>query len=196
MKFHALDVMHEVCKRAIRGIDSVCESVIRRNPAATWRPENAAMESARPSSIEMKQILRVVAATIVVITACESSARESTVAVNRAACDQLVEHVPNADVAFMPGKTVDGRDVAPADLDDGPRPQLPDVISILITTELQDDFDLPFDSPLFEADALIGVVTYDRAQHRFTFNGVELGDPEQRLLAAQCRAAMANPPLQ
>jgi hypothetical protein len=93
-----------------------------------------------------------------------------------------------------PGKTVDGRDVAPADLDDGQRPQLPETIPILITSELQDFYHVPFSSPLFEADALIGVVSYDRATRRFTFNGVELGDPEQRLLAAQCRAAMAQPP--
>ena len=69
---------------------------------------------------------------------------------------------------------------------------LPDVIPILITTGLEDYHGLPFDSPLCEADVVIGLVTYDRAQHRFIFNGVELGDPEQRLPAAQCRAAMAQ----
>jgi hypothetical protein len=145
----------------------------------------------------MKRIVaNFVVAIVIVIASFDSSARESTVTLNRGACDQLVEHVPADDVAFTPGKTVDGRDVAPAELDDGPRPQLPDVIPILITTELQDFYQLPFDSPLFEADALIGLVTYDRVERRFTFNGVELGDPEQRLLAAQCRAAMAHPPAQ
>jgi hypothetical protein len=145
--------------------------------------------------IRMKRIIcSFVIAIIVSVTVHDPSARESAVTLNRAACDHLVEHVPVDDVAFTPGKTVNGRDVAPADLDDGPRPQLPDVIPILITTELEDYYGLPFDSPLFEADAVIGLVAYDRAEHRFTFNGVELGDPEQRLLAAQCRAAMAQSP--
>jgi hypothetical protein len=96
---------------------------------------------------------------IVSIVVRDSSARESTVTLNRAACDQLVEHAPADDVAFTPGKTMDGRDVAPADLDQGPRPQLPDVIPILITTEFGDHYGVPFGSPLFEADAVIGLVT-------------------------------------
>src|SRR5262245_27413108 len=126
------------------------------------------------------------------IAASDSSARESTVTLNRGACDELVEHVPADDVAFTPGKTVDGRDVASADLDDGQGQQLPETIPILITTELRDFYHVPFSSPLFDADGLIGLVSYDRVRRRFTFNGVELGDPEQRLLAAQCRAAMAQ----
>jgi hypothetical protein len=121
-------------------------------------------------------------------------ARDSTITITRSACDDLVEHVPAADVAFTPGRTVDGRDVPPAHLDDGPRPQLPDIIPILITAELQDLYHLPFDSPLFDADAAMGLLVYDRVGRRFTFNGVELGDPEQRLLAAHCRAAGAKMP--
>lgn len=139
-------------------------------------------------------IVSSVVAITVAIAASDSSARESTVTLNHTACDELVEHVPADDVAFTPGKTADGRDVAPADLDEGPRLQLPETIPILITTELRDFYHVPFSSPLFEADALIGLVTYNRVTRRFAFNGVELGDPEQRLLAAQCRAAMAQPP--
>lgn len=91
---------------------------------------------------------RFVIVAIVSIVVRDSSARESAVTLNRAACDQLVEHVPVDDVAFTPGKTLDGRDVAPADLDDEPRPQPPEVIPILITTELENYYGLPFDSPL------------------------------------------------
>jgi hypothetical protein len=158
MKFHALDVMHEVCKRAIRGVDSAGESMIRRNPAATSMRENAAIESARHSSDENEspqlrrcdyrqhRCARLVRARI--NGHVESCGMRST----RRACSR-------DDVAFTPGKTMDGRDVAPADLDQGPRPQLPDVIPILITTEFGDHYGVPFGSPLFEADAVIGLVT-------------------------------------
>jgi hypothetical protein len=101
--------------------------------------------------------------------------------------------VPNEDVTYLPGKTVDGRDVAPADLDDGRRIELPNVIPILISKDLQDEFHLPFDSPLFDANAGIGLLVYDRASGVFSFNGAALHDPEQRLLAAQCRAAGTMP---
>lgn len=124
----------------------------------------------------------------------DAATNEAKVTLSRAACNQLVEHVAGDDVDFKPGETVDGRDVAPADLDDGSRIELPELIPILISADLQDEFHLPFDSPLFDANAGIGLLVYDRSRRLFTFNGVELGDPEQRLLAAQCRAAGANLP--
>ena len=123
-----------------------------------------------------------------------AAAREQTVTLNRAACNQLVEHVADDDVDFKPGKTVDGGDVAPADLDGIRRIELPELIPILISADLQDEFHLPFDSPLFDANAGIGLLVYDRTRRLFTFNGVELGDPEERLLAARCRAAGVNFP--
>jgi hypothetical protein len=123
----------------------------------------------------------------------EAQARENQVTLNRQACFELVEHLPDDNVDFAPGKTADGRDVAPAVLDDGPRIQLPELIPILISADLQDEFHLPWNSPLFDANAGIGLLVYDRDRRVLTFNGVELGDPEQRLLAAQCRAAGAGP---
>jgi hypothetical protein len=116
-----------------------------------------------------------------------AGAQEPTIAIDRAACDALVEHVPADDLRFVPSLTADGRDVAPADL--RPRPILPERIPILITAKLRDTYGLPFESPLLQADAVLGLIVYDRLDRRLTFNGVELGDPEQRLLAAQCRAA-------
>ena len=124
----------------------------------------------------------------------DAATHEKKVTLSRAACNQLVEHVADEDVDFNPGKTVDGRDVAPADLDDGRRIELPELIPILISVDLQDEFHLPFDSPLFDANAGIGLLVYDDTRRLFTFNGVELGDPEERLLAAQCRAAGADLP--
>ena len=122
----------------------------------------------------------------------DAAAHEKKITLNRAACNQLVEHVPDDDVSFKPGKTVDDRDVAPADLDDGRRIELPELIPILISADFHDEYHPPFDSPLFNANVGIGLLVYDRSRRLFTFNGVELGDPEQRLLAAQCRAAGAN----
>ena len=56
----------------------------------------------------------------------DAAAHEKKITLNRAACNQLVEHVPDDDVSFKPGKTVDDRDVAPADLDDGRRIEFPE----------------------------------------------------------------------
>jgi len=139
-------------------------------------------------------ISALIAAVFGCLQANDAAAHDKKIALNRAACNRLVEHVHDDDVDFKPGKTADARDVAPADLDDIRRIELPELIPILISADLQDEYHLPFDSPLFDANAGIGLLVYDRSRRLFTFNGVELGDPEQRLLAAQCRAAGANLP--
>ena len=65
--------------------------------------------------------------TLMLVSICigaDAAAREKKVTLSRAACNQLVEHIADDDVDFKPGKTVDGRDVAAADLDDGQRIEL------------------------------------------------------------------------
>jgi hypothetical protein len=143
---------------------------------------------------DVKLFIGAFGAALLVCAAAEGASESGKqLALSRAACQQLIEHVPDDDVVYLPGKTVDGRDVVPADLDDGRRIELPNVIPILISKDLQDEFHLPFGSPLFDANAGIGLLVYDRASGVFTFNGAALDDPEQRLLAAQCRAAGAGP---
>ena len=59
---------------------------------------------------------------------------------------------------------MDCRDVAPADRDDGRRIELPELIPILISADLPDEFHLPFDSLLFDANVGIGLLVYDRTR--------------------------------
>ena len=140
------------------------------------------------------RIVRAFGAALLACTAAEGATGSAKqLALSRAACQQLIEHVPDQDATYLPGKTADGRDVVPADLDDGRRVELPNVIPVLISKDLQDEFHVPFDSPLFDANAGIGLLVYDSASGVFTFNGAALDDPELRLLAAQCRAAGAGP---
>jgi len=133
---------------------------------------------------------RIVAATLLTLTLAATSsalAAERTIRITRTDCDRLVDYVEPPGVAYQPGVDVNGRPVAPADLDGGWQMQLPDYISIDITRDLPDRFGLPRDSRLFAAEAFIGVVDIDLRDGRVRFNGSELSDPETRALAALCR---------
>lgn len=57
--------------------------------------------------------------------------------ITRAECDELlIEHVPDADVAYKEGVDVDGNDVTPADLAGSPKLDLPDIIHIPLVADL------------------------------------------------------------
>jgi hypothetical protein len=87
---------------------------------------------------------------------------------------------------------VNGRPVAPADLDDH-RLQLPESIPVFITDDMRTRFRVPHHSPLFDTDAVVGIVELRLSDRRLTFNGVELSDPEANALAAMCRDATKSP---
>jgi hypothetical protein len=53
-------------------------------------------------------------------------------------CQQLVHHVPNADVEYKPGVDVHGNAVAPADMGGGYQLDLPQTIDIQIGVDLAD----------------------------------------------------------
>jgi hypothetical protein len=116
-------------------------------------------------------------------------AADRAITLDRSSCELLVRHVPAPDVAYQPGVDVAGRPVVPADLDSGWTLQLPAEIPIYISQDLVERFGIGGDSPLFEADAFIGVATVDLLDGRVTFNGRELAPTEEQALAAQCRAA-------
>ncbi len=135
----------------------------------------------------------VVVAALAIIAASTSRAAERTIAIARSDCELAVRYVPPPGVAYQPGVDVNGRPVAPADLDDGRRLQLPDSIPVVITDDLRKQFGLPDDSPLFDANAFVGIVELRLSDRRLTFNGVELSDREANALAAMCRDATKSP---
>jgi hypothetical protein len=137
--------------------------------------------------------ISVTIAALAIIAGTTSRAAERTIAIARSDCELAVRYVAPAGVVYQPGVDVKGRPVAPADLDDDQRPQLPESIPVVITDDLRKRFGLPHHSPLFDADALIGIVELRLSDGRLTFNGVELGDREADALAAMCRDATKSP---
>ena len=115
-----------------------------------------------------------------------AAAHESLqVAITKADCARLVEHVPAPDVAYQPGVDVYGNPVAPADLGGAPRIELPESIVIDVEVDIFERFGIPVDPDQYEADAVIGEVAY--RDGRFTFNGQPLQSEAQAELAARCQ---------
>jgi hypothetical protein len=132
-------------------------------------------------------LLSAVLALWTVAAHCQES--ERAIAVARTDCRLVVAHVAAPDVAYQPGVDVHGRPVVPADVD-GAAIVLPEVVPIIISSDLRDRFGLDPDSPLFNADVEIGVVELVLASGGLFFNGAPLGDNDERALAALCREAI------
>ncbi len=107
------------------------------------------------------------------------------IAISRKDCQRLVNHQPAPDVTYQPGVDVHGRPVVPADLGGGQQIQLPDVIYIPIEVLIQDKFGIPANSVLYDATALVGVVSV--RGNRVYFEDQELTDPEIAALEQACR---------
>lgn len=61
-------------------------------------------------------------------------------------CEVLEKHVPDADVAYVPGVDVHGKAVAPADLDGGSQVRLPDIIEIPLGVDLASRLGMDYSS--------------------------------------------------
>ena len=107
------------------------------------------------------------------------------IAISRKDCQRLVNHEPAPDVTYQPGADVHGRPVAPADLGGGQQIQLPDVIYIPIEVLIQDKYGIPANSVLYDATALVGVVSVRGNQ--VYFEDQPLTDPEIVALEEACR---------
>jgi hypothetical protein len=107
------------------------------------------------------------------------------IAISRKDCQRLVNHEPAPDVAYQPGVDVHGRPVVPADLGGGQQIQLPDVIYIPIEVLIQDKYGIPANSVLYDATALVGVVSVRGNQ--VYFEDHPLTDPEIVALEEACR---------
>ncbi len=107
------------------------------------------------------------------------------IAVTRRDCDRLVKHQPAPGVEYQPGVDVHGRPVAPADLGGGYQIKPPETIVIPIEVLIQDRFNIPTNSVLWNAKAQVGVVTVKGDQ--VYYEGQLLGDPETAALEQLCR---------
>jgi len=110
------------------------------------------------------------------------------VTISKADCDRLAVHQPAPDVAYQAGVDVNGRPVAPADLNGGIRIAVPETIRIPIEVDLFDRFGIPANPNLYEADAQVGEVIYRNG--RAYFNGQPLQDETAAELAALCQKVM------
>jgi hypothetical protein len=119
---------------------------------------------------------------VAVVWAAPASAE---IAISRKDCQRLVNHEPAPDVTYQPGVDVHGRPVVPADLGGGQQIQLPDVIYIPIEVLIQDKYGIPANSVLYDATALVGVVSVRGNQ--VYFEDQPLTDPEIVALEEACR---------
>jgi hypothetical protein len=107
------------------------------------------------------------------------------VAVSKRDCDRLVKYRQAPGVEYQPGVDVHGRPVAPADLGGGYNIKVPDIIVIPIEVLLQDRFNIPANSVLWNAEAQVGTVIVKGDQ--VYYEGQLLGDPETAALAELCQ---------
>jgi len=154
---------------------------------------NLLFESRMPDSRMTVFCRSVTIAAFIAIAGASSHAGERMIAIARSDCELAVRYVPPPGVAYQPGVDVNGRAVAPADLDDEHRLKLRESIPVIISDDLRKQFGLPDDSPLFDAHAFAGIVELRLRDHRLTFNGVELSDREASALATMCRDAAKSP---
>ncbi len=114
------------------------------------------------------------------------------VAITRADCARLVEHVPAPDVAYQPGVDAYGRAVAPAELDGGTPIEIPETIHIPIEIDLLDHFGIPVNPALYKSDIPIGEVVYRNG--RLSFNGRPLQGDAAAELSRRCQEIMSAKP--
>jgi hypothetical protein len=130
--------------------------------------------------------MRIIGSIALILMAMAWAAPASAeIAISRKDCQRLVNHEPAPDVTYQPGVDVHGRPVVPADLGGGQQIQLPDVIYIPIEVLIQDKFGIPANSVLYDATALVGVVSV--RGNRVYFEDQELTDPEIAALEQACR---------
>ncbi len=131
-------------------------------------------------------------AALVAVAQARAHEQEAEVAMTRADCARLIEHVPAPDVAYRPSVDAYGRAVAPADLNGGTPIQAPETNRIPIEIDLLDRFGIPANPALYESDIPIGEVVYRNG--RLTFEGQPLQDEAAAELSRRCQKIMYGKP--
>ena len=147
----------------------------------------------RPGAAHLIASSRVAAtnAVLVILTCFGGSfPAVADIAVTHQDCDRLVKYQPAPGVKYQPGVDVQGRPVTPADLGGGYQIKPPETIVIPIEILIQDRFNIPTNSVLWNAKAQVGVVTVKGDQ--VFYEGQLLGDSETAALEQLCREQLAR----
>lgn len=107
------------------------------------------------------------------------------VVVSRRDCDRLVKYEQPPGVEYQAGIDAHGRPVAPADLGGGSTIKAPDIIVIPIEVLVQDRFNIPANSVLWDGTIQAGTVVVKGGQ--VFYEGQLLGDAETSALGELCR---------
>jgi len=131
---------------------------------------------------------------LLMLCAVAVPALADTVVVTREGCAALQRYVPSSDVEYKPGRdVVNGKPVAPADLDGGVPPlKLPDKIEVIISVELQKRLGIPIDSTLYKPETFVGTVSV-APDGRASFNGQPLQSDAAYELAQLCQQRGMTP---
>ena len=115
----------------------------------------------------------------------------ATISITIEDCRRLTRHRPAPDVAYTPGVDVSGNPVAPADLPGQPRITPPTEIIIPLTVDLLRRHGVGSAAKFApRGEAAVGVVAYDIATGRVSYNGQTLSDPEADAIADACASAV------
>lgn len=120
------------------------------------------------------------------LAAAPALAETVRVTVTEADCANVTAHTPDASVAYRPGVTADGRQVAPADLSGSSFTVAPpEKIVIDIQIDLQKRLGIPANAGQYSTEGSLGKVTIENG--RATYNGQELATGAQNAIAEACR---------
>lgn len=119
-------------------------------------------------------------AVVLVLTAQPVFAEEGVIDLQ--ACRQLVEHKPDADVAYQPGVDVNGNPVVEADLNPSPV-KVPEKVTFDITVDMAKYLGITAPAGL-EGQAKMGTVAYEDGV--LTFNGEPMEGPAVAALREIC----------
>lgn len=109
------------------------------------------------------------------------------IVVSEADCRWLQAHTPAPDVAYVPGRDVHGRAVAPADLPGTPQLAIAERIPITLSIPLWKFLGRATPPLLSGAEVDAGTVTVDRKSGHVFYNGQPVSDPGRAELVAACR---------
>ena len=143
-------------------------------------------------SIMLPVLLSFVLTSPSIVLASDTKASETpTISITVEDCRRLFRHRPAPDVAYTPGVDVSGNPVAPADLPEQRRITPPSEIVIPLTVDLLRRHGVGSTAKFApRGEAAVGVVAYDIATGRVSYNGETLSDPEADAIADACASAV------
>jgi hypothetical protein len=125
------------------------------------------------------------------LVSTSASAAAETLIISGADCRWLTRHIPDASVAYQPGRDSAGRSVVPADLAGTPEIVLPETITIELESRLARLIGIPPLASALSANAQIGQIRVAPETGRAYFENQPLQDEATAELVAVCRKRLA-----